>query len=237
MSGHGLGGTESLLMRNEKLARECSRLKIENRSLKIFLRKLLKQELNLKIDEGKSVKDKAVQTESSKAVFKERMIRHSPPLTNVTSISEWLELQSPIQSSRSPTSMSIPFTFDDKENPVPPLPKAYSDFGRMSSPFMGGHSDTKVVTPSTDTKGSPRPGTPLKTPPKSLGKTSGLAEKTGTKMPETIRHESTPAPQITPMSAQREPRAVTRVGSYKEPSLKAKVRKGFKFFQFLGEEK
>ena len=235
MSGHGVGGTESLLMRNEKLARECSRLKNENRSLKIFLRKLLKQELNLKIDEGKSVEDKAVQTETSKAVFKERMIRQSPPLTNVTSISEWLELQSPKSSLRSPSSMSLHF-FDDKENPAPPLPKTFSDIGRMPSPYLGGHTDMKVVTPSTDTKG-PRPGTPLKTPPKSFGKTSGLAEKASARTPEMTRLESAPTPQLMSMSASREPRAVSRVGSYKEPSLKAKVRKGFKFFQFLSEEK
>lgn len=222
-------------MRNEKLARECSRLKIENRSLKIFLRKLLKQELNLKIDEGKAVEDKAVQTETSKTLFRERMIRHSPPLTNVTSISEWLEFQSPISSLRSPSSISLPFTIDDKENPVPPLPKTYSDFGKAPSPHMGGHSDAKVITPSTDVKG-PRPATPLRTPPKKLGMTAtGLPEKVGIKVPETTR-EPTPTP-LASMTASRESRAVSRVGSYKEPSLKAKVRKGFKFFQFLGDEK
>jgi len=225
---------ESLLQRNEKLARECSRLKVENRSLKILVRRLLTEELRL----AENKQEKSVQTDG--AVLSAIKEVHRASLSTVhpnVSLDEWL--RSPPSPGRGggnkwASPRRSPAAEQGKENPSPPTPNTYLSPMRVRAPppRLQPAVDAKVVTPAPAATPTiaPRTPTPLRSPLNAAGPRSS---------PPALHSPGTEArklPQVPASSLRdREPRSVSRVVSYKEPSLTQKVRKGFKFFHFLND--
>ena len=242
---------ESLLSRNDKLARECSRLKIENRSLKILVRRLLTEELKIG---GKEFEDKAVQTERILSVIKASQSSLLSPMSG-NAMEQWLT--SPLETT--PYSPNAPpFIYVDKENrSTPELRRggiSPNKSGKSTTPRNISRTPVETRVPSiisaSELIGVQRTPTPLRTPPVAIGisgslygdrKVSSLdsmydngGNKTST---SSVTTQETPNSDSTfSLSKQRESRRVSRVVNYKEPSLTAKVRRGFNFFHFLNDE-
>ena len=246
---------ESLLSRNDKLARECSRLKIENRSLKILVRRLLTEELKIG---GKEFEDKAVQTERILSVIKASQSNLLSPMS-CNDMEQWLA--SPLE--KTPYSPNAPsVVYIDKENRSTPELRRGGISPNKSGKSTPRNNRTSVETrvPTIISPASEvligavqRTPTPLRTPPVAIGIGGSLYGDRKVSSLDTLSYafdnignkpssfsattQDTPnSDSMFSLSKQRESRRVSRVVNYKEPSLSAKVRRGFKFFHFLNDD-
>ena len=159
---------------------------------------------------------------------------------------DWLA--SPLKTPYSPK--APPAIYVDKENRSTP------DLRRGGiSPSKSGKCTPRsmsLASPANELIGVQRTPTPLRTPPVAVGIGGSLYGDRKSQSTDSLSYAydnvvgnqtstSSMTTQETPnsmssLSKQRESRRVNRVVNYKEPSLTAKVRRGFKFFHFLNDD-
>lgn len=247
---------EPLLVRNEKLAKECSRLKSENRSLKTLLRKLLTEDLKIsKADSGPEKREVAVQTDvefphsqrehltsigGGFIIASRTSLRKNSQGNTLTAFKTAVE-DLPREKAKSPAiprsiRMESPVVISPEDENVATsqhksmravdLSTEIEDESSYSSPPTVGNFDT-MQTPTRVTSVRRGLGAAWGVGASASNSRSGSGNQTGSITDSYGTPVRTPGSGSRSESTERPQRSVRRLTTYKEPTLHGKIRKNY----------